>query len=517
MDNRDETGHRRVKTDHDPVKLIHSRHNSPGVRDDGSRESSTDRTSQHHGRRDGSTESRASHPGSREHRADSMESRASHHRQPPEHRRSLDNHQPGSTEYRNSRRTGSTEHRGDQRTKSSEHREDRRAGSREHRRHCRDGSSEHRDFHRTGSMECRGHCKDGSSEHRDYRRKESVERRGYRRSRSRERHSSRDHRSESKDHHDSYGSPRRRYRGQSSSHEDRGSRRYSPALHHHHEDSSRRDSRHRSYHSPERRHSSSRHRTRSRSPRRSTSRRPHRESSPPQHRRSRSPRQASSFMDTPSSSQGYPPSVGSQPGVPRAVPRDRVPHPPTVWESILGPQPAGAQEPEETLFTLDAFRKQPSTPSFKPDYSQPSYNLGQVDPAKHNLFQTPAQKPQLSSQTYHKVCALGNPYELPTDDGASTSLARGRDSAASAIADANMDLSFPEEEEHDQELGLACRAPPKEAPRPHIPVLKSVQANVRQLQKSCNIQRVKWHKTNFQAPPEAEKEFFTPTEVPKSC
>ena len=198
----------------------------------------------------------------------------------------------------------------------------------------------------------------------------------------------------------------------------------------------------------------------------------------------------------------------------------------------MGPQPAGAQEPEETLFTLDAFRKQPSTPSFKPDYSHPSYNLGQVDPAKRNLFQTPAQKPQLSSQTYHKVCALGNPYELPTDDGASTSLARGRDSAASllylsskasapffaaAIADANMDLSFPEEEEHDQELGMACRAPPKEAPRPYIPVLKSLQANVRQLQKSCNVQRVKWHKTNFQAPPEAEKEFFMPTEVPKSC
>ena len=105
MDNRDETGHRRVKTDHDPVKLNHSRHNSPGVGDDGSRESSTDRTSQHHGRRDGSTELRASRQGSREHRADSMESRASHHLQPPEHRRSPDNHQPGSTEYRNSLRS----------------------------------------------------------------------------------------------------------------------------------------------------------------------------------------------------------------------------------------------------------------------------------------------------------------------------------------------------------------------------------------------------------------------------
>ena len=82
MDNRDKTGHQRVKTDHDPVKLNHSRHNSPGVGDDGSRESSTDRTSQHHGRRDGSTELRASRQGSREHRADSMESRASHHLQP---------------------------------------------------------------------------------------------------------------------------------------------------------------------------------------------------------------------------------------------------------------------------------------------------------------------------------------------------------------------------------------------------------------------------------------------------
>ena len=532
MDNRDEMGHRRVKTDHNPVKLVHSRHNSPGVGDGGSCESFTDRTSQHHGRRDGSTKSCASHQGSREHRADSMESRASHHLQPPEHRRSPDNHQPGSTEYHNSRRAGSTEHRGDQRTKSSEHREDRRAGSREHPSHRRDGSSEHHNFRHTGSMERRGHRRDRSSEHRDYCRKESAERRGYRRSRSRERHSSRDHRSESRDHHDSYRSSRRRYRGRSSSHKDQGSRRYSPASHRLHEDSPRRGSRHQSYRSLEHHHSSSRHRTRSRSPCRSTSHRSHRESPPPQHRRSRIPRQASSFMETPSSSQGYPPSVGSQPGVPRAVPRDGVPHPLAIWESILGPQPAGAQEPEETLLTLDAFHKQPSTPSFKPDYSHPSYNLGQVDPTKRNLFQTPAQKPQLSSQTYRKVCALGNPYELPTDDGASTSSARGRDSAASllylsskasapffaaAIADTNMDLSFPEEEEHNQELGLACRAPPKEAPRPYIPVLKSLQANVRQLQKSCNVQRVRWHKTNFQAPPEAEKEFFMPTEVPKTC
>ena len=34
---------------------------------------------------------------------------------------------------------------------------------------------------------------------------------------------------------------------------------------------------------------------------------------------------------------------------------------------------------------------------------------------------------------------------------------------AAAIADANMDLSFSEEEEHDKELGLACRASTKEA------------------------------------------------------
>ena len=62
---------------------------------------------------------------------------------------------------------------------------------------------------------------------------------------------------------------------------------------------------------------------------------------------------------------------------------------------------------------------------------------------------------------------------------------------AAAIADANMTLSFPEEEEQDQELGLACRAPPKEAPRPYIPVLKSLETNIRHLQKSCNAQRVK--------------------------
>ena len=136
----------------------------------------------------------------------------------------------------------------------------------------------------------------------------------------------------------------------------------------------------------------------------------------------------------------------------RSESRDR--HGTNVWESILGPKPTGAQEPEENLFTLDAFCNQPSTPSFKLDYSHPSYNLEQVDLTKRNLFQAPAQKPQLSSQTWQKVCNLDNPYELPTDEGASTSSAKGRDSAASLLylssrasaqffADANMTLSFP--------------------------------------------------------------------------
>ena len=186
--------------------------------------------------------------------------------------------------------------------------------------------------------------------------------------------------------------------------------------------------------------------------------------------------------------------MGSQPRISTTAPSSGVPRSSSIWESILGPEPTGAQEPEENLFTLDAFRNQPSTTSFKPDYSHKSYNLEQVDPAKRNLFQAPAQKPQLSSQTWRKVCNLGNPYELPTDEGASISSAKSRDWAASllylssrasapffaaAIPDANMTLSFPEEEEQDQELGLACRASPKEAPRPYIPVLKSLQTNIR--------------------------------------
>ena len=196
------------------------------------------------------------------------------------------------------------------------------------------------------------------------------------------------------------------------------------------EDSPRRESRHRSPHSPERRHSSRR-RTRSRSPHRSTSYRSHRDSSPPTRRSLPRTRQAPSVLATPSSSQGYPLSMGSQPSISTTVSSYGVPRSSSVWESILGPKPTGAQELEENLFTLDAFRNQPSTPSFKLDYSHPSYNLEQVDPAKRNLFQAPAQKPQLSSQTWRKVCDLGNPYELPTDEGASTSSAKGSDSAAS--------------------------------------------------------------------------------------
>ena len=118
-----------------------------------------------------------------------------------------------------------------------------------------------------------------------------------------------------------------------------------------------------------------------------------------------------------SSSQGYPLSMDSQPRISTTAPSSGVPLSSSVWESILGPEPTGAQEPEENCFTLHAFHSQPSTPSFKPDYSHPSYNLEQVDPAKRSLFQAPAQKLQLSSQTWRKVCNLGNPYELPTDEG----------------------------------------------------------------------------------------------------
>ena len=194
----------------------------------------------------------------------------------------------------------------------------------------------------------------------------------------------------------------------------------------------------------------------------------------------------------------------------------------------MGPAPKESAPPPAEL-SLENYRDYPDTPGLRPDYSQPLYDTQERDAAKRNLFQEESggHRPRRpSSEVWHKVTKLGIPYEVHEEDrlaAAKSNTSRylsAKTSApffAAAMVDANMELSFPPEEEEDQELGMASRTTPKTTPRPYIPVLKSLQTNVRQLQSSLNVPRHKWHADNFPAPPEVEKEFFQPAEVPKSC
>lgn len=167
------------------------------------------------------------------------------------------------------------------------------------------------------------------------------------------------------------------------------------------------------------------------------------------------------------------------------------------------------------------------TPNLKPDYNQPAYT--DVDAAKRHLFGESRRKP-VSPETWKKVANLGRPYHLHEEDKTAGQDRPGnqplrylsaRTSApffAAALHDANMPLTFPKEEDPaDTELGMANRAPEKKPPRPYVPVVKTLQTYVKKLRGTCNIPRLKWTANSFPAPPEADKEFFQPTEVPKAC
>ena len=67
------------------------------------------------------------------------------------------------------------------------------------------------------------------------------------------------------------------------------------------------------------------------------------------------------------------------------------------------------------------------------------------------------------------------------------------------------------------ELGMANRAPERKPSRPYVPVVKTLQSYIRKLSGTCNIPRLKWTANSFPAPPEGDREFFQPTEVPKAC
>ncbi len=202
-----------------------------------------------------------------------------------------------------------------------------------------------------------------------------------------------------------------------------------------------------------------------------------------------------------------------------------------MWESLLGPPKAPEiQEPEASALSFDAFRNQPDTPSLQPDYSQPIYNPSQADPAKRQLFQQQAAKKQVAADVWKKVTNLGNPYEVRDSEKTLASSGKNPEASlkylsaktsapffAAAIADSNLPLNFPAEEDEEPELGIASRAPPKDPPRPLIPVVKDLKNTIRKLQTSRNVQRLQWHSRNFPAPADAESEFFQSTQVPKAC
>ena len=185
------------------------------------------------------------------------------------------------------------------------------------------------------------------------------------------------------------------------------------------------------------------------------------------------------------------------------------------------------QPPE--LLTLEAFGNQPVTPNLKPDYNQPAYYTG-VDAAKRHLFGDSHSKP-VSLEIWKKVVDLGRPYHLKEEDKTAGQDRQGnqplrylsaKTSApffAAALHDANMPLTFPAEQDSaDTEFGMANRAPEKLPPRPYVPVVvKTLETYIKKLRDTCNIPRLKWAANSFPAPPEADREFFQPTEVPKAC
>ena len=153
-----------------------------------------------------------------------------------------------------------------------------------------------------------------------------------------------------------------------------------------------------------------------------------------------------------------------------------------------------------------------------------------MDPAKRNLFQQKPSRPQFSEEIWRKVSSLGSPYELRQEDKASSGSTKSPPASlrylvrrtaapffAAAIADNGLPLAFPPDDDQDKELGLANRAPPKEPPCPYIPLVSALRKTIEDLQSSRNVPRLPWHTTNFQAPPEVEKEFFSPAEVPRAC
>ncbi len=199
------------------------------------------------------------------------------------------------------------------------------------------------------------------------------------------------------------------------------------------------------------------------------------------------------------------------------------------WESILGPRPETHRDPDTDILTLNAFKDHPTTPSCKPDYSHPYYTEAQADPAKRNLFQTKAPR-QFSQEVWQKVSNLGAPYQLRQDDKAQPGSSRSPPASlkylarrtvapffAAAIADNGLTLTFPPDDDQDLELGLANRNPPKEPPCPYIPLVKALRKTIEDLQSSRNVPRFPWHTSNFHAPPDVEKEFFSPAEVPRAC
>ena len=204
----------------------------------------------------------------------------------------------------------------------------------------------------------------------------------------------------------------------------------------------------------------------------------------------------------------------------------------SVWESILGPRPESNPEQPSQLLTLAAFGDQPMTPNFKPDYNQPAYGTN-VDAAKRHLFSESQQrKREVSPETWKRIADLGQPYDLQEEDRSSMvgqdkpgtqplrylSAKASAPFFAAALHDANMPVTFPTEEDiTDKELGMANRAPEKRPPRPYVPVVRSLQNYIKKLRSTCNIPRLKWPANSFPAPPEADKEFFQPTEVPKAC
>ncbi len=226
-----------------------------------------------------------------------------------------------------------------------------------------------------------------------------------------------------------------------------------------------------------------------------------------------------------SESWSYPPAASQQPGC-------------SSWDAILGPhtqRPEPRTSPQQHEIHLDDIRDL-SSPSFKPRYSHlppapPDKDL--VDLAKRNLLDDfDSRKEGLDPDLKAKIRRLGDPFHL--DPPGVQSDGMDQDSArdlkflkpsvaapffAAVLVERDIKVTFPDDSKaKDDKLGLAGNRTNKSPlpPRPLIPLVPYFEEFCDDLveRNQPGPQRLNWVRQTFRAPQEHEDKYFTPPLVP---